>query len=113
MRTSPPSGVTGVESLTYSGTYPLSRWALGLLKQRPRLTSLKSDLVPFLVRRQAHPVHVPPRLHVVQGIQHQLEADEEGLAKPLAVHDVGVVRLQPRVRVEGAHRLARHHRCSF
>jgi hypothetical protein len=26
MRTSPPPGVTGVDALTYSGSYPLSRW---------------------------------------------------------------------------------------
>ena len=28
MRTAPPPGVPGVSSLTYSGTHPLSRWAL-------------------------------------------------------------------------------------
>lgn len=28
MRTAPPAGVSGVSSLTYSGTHPLSRWAL-------------------------------------------------------------------------------------
>eukprot|EP00617_Octactis_speculum_P020984 CAMPEP_0185770226 /NCGR_PEP_ID=MMETSP1174-20130828/58055_1 /TAXON_ID=35687 /ORGANISM="Dictyocha speculum, Strain CCMP1381" /LENGTH=270 /DNA_ID=CAMNT_0028455575 /DNA_START=31 /DNA_END=839 /DNA_ORIENTATION=- len=40
--------------------YALSRWVLSLLERKPRLSSIKDELVPFLVRHQFRPV--PARL---------------------------------------------------